>query len=92
MSSHHDYILEITAQHDSLKPFAPESSQPLRFAIGDAVIFTNEFGAQFRCRVTGLYQPTGLSGLYAHDARYLLNSSSPWVPVAESSLRPDDLA
>ncbi|WP_439709483.1 hypothetical protein, partial [Delftia tsuruhatensis] len=70
MSSHHDYITEITAQHDALKPFAPENGQPLRFKIGDAVIYTNEYGAQFRCRVTGFYQPTGLSGLYARGARY----------------------
>ena len=69
MSSHHDYIIEITAQHDALKPFAPENGQPLRFKIGDAVIYTNEFGAQFRRRVTGFYQPTGLSGLYARGAR-----------------------
>ena len=70
MSSHHDYIIEITAQHDALKPFAPENGQPLRFKVGDAVIYTNEYGAQFRCRVTGFYQPTGLSGLYARGARY----------------------
>jgi len=92
MSSHHDYIIEITAQHDALKPFAPENGQPLRFKIGDAVIYANEYGAQFRRRVTGFYQPTGLSGLYTHGARYLLGSSSPWMPVSESSLRPDDSA
>ncbi|MCA3234387.1 MAG: hypothetical protein INH06_19095 [Cupriavidus sp.] len=89
MSSHHDYIIEITAQHDALKPFAPENGQPLRFKVGDAVIYTKEYGAQFRCRVTGLYQPTGLSGLYARGARYLLDSSAPWMPVSESSLRLD---
>ena len=61
MSSHHDHIIEITAQHDALKPFAPENGQPLRFKIGDAVIYANEYGAQFRRRVTGFYQPTGLS-------------------------------
>ena len=38
MGSLHDYIIEITAQHDALKPFAPENGQPLRVAIGDAVI------------------------------------------------------
>jgi len=92
MSSHHDYILEITAQHDAIKPFAPENGQPLRFEIGDAVIYTNEYGAQFRCNVTGFYQPTGLSGLYARGSRYLMDSSSPWMPVSESSLRPDDSA
>ena len=92
MSRHHDYIIENTAQHDALNPFAPENGQPLRFKIGDAVIYTHEFGAQFRRRVTGFYQPTGLSGLYARGARYLLDSSSPWMPVSESSLRPDDSA
>ncbi len=92
MSSHHDYILEITAQHDALKPFAPENEKPLRFAIGDAVIYTNEFGAQFQRRVTGFYRPAGLSGLYARGARYLLDSSSPWMPMSESSLRPDGSA
>ena len=92
MSSHHDYIIEITAQHDALKPFAPENGQPLRFKIGDAVIYTNEFGAQFRRRVTGFYRPTEPSGLYARGARYLLDSSSPWMPVSESCLRPDDSA
>ena len=92
MSSHHDYIIEITAQHDARKPFAPESGQPLRFKIGDAVIYTNEHGAQFRRRVTEFYRPTGLSGLYARGARYLLDSTSPWMPVSESSLRSDDSA
>ena len=92
MSSHHDWIIEITAQHDALKPFAPENDQPLRFKIGDAVIYSNEFGVQFRRRVTGFYRPAGFSGLYARGARYLLNSSSPWMPVSESNLRPDDSA
>ena len=92
MSSHHDYIIEISARHDALNTFAPENGQPLRFKIGDAVIYTNEFGAQFRRRVTWFYRLTGLSGLYARGARYLLNSSSPWMPVSESSLRPGDSA
>ena len=68
MSSHHDYIIEITAQHDALKPFAPENGQPLRFRIGDAVICTNDAGLQFRRRVTGLYRPAEPSGLYARRA------------------------
>ena len=92
MSSHHGYIIEITAEHDALKPFAPENGQPLRFAIGGAVIYTNEAGLQFRLSITGFYRPAGPSGLYARGARYLLNSSSPWMPVSESSLRPDDSA
>lgn len=49
MSRHHDRIIEITAEHDARKPFVPENGQPLRFKIGEAVIYTNQFGAQF-CR------------------------------------------
>jgi len=56
------------------------------------VIYTNEFGVQFHCRVAGFYKPTEPSGLYALGRRYLLDSSSPWMPVAQSSLRPDDSA
>ena len=48
MSSHHDYIIEITAQHDALKPFAPENGQPLRVAIGDAVISPTSSAARSR--------------------------------------------
>ncbi|MGE4341307.1 MAG: hypothetical protein AB7E55_35970 [Pigmentiphaga sp.] len=92
MSSHHDYIIEITAQHDALKPFAPENGQPLRFSIGDAVVYTNEYGVQFRSRITGFYRPTEPSGLYARGMRYYLDSSAPWMPVAQSSPRPDDSA
>ena len=92
MSSHHDYIIEITAQHDALKPFAPENGQFFFNDTAAAEIYTNEFGAQFRRRVTGFYQPTEPSGLYARGRRYYLNSTSPWMPVAESSLRPDDSA
>ena len=40
MSSHHDYIIEITAQHDALKPFAPENGQPLRFKI--CLLYTSD--------------------------------------------------
>ena len=90
MSSHHDWILEISTQHDARKPFAPENGQPLRFNVGDAVVYTNDAGLQFRHRITGFYRPSGLSGLYARGARYLLNSSSPWMPVSESSLRADE--
>ena len=68
MGSLHDYIIEITAQHDALKPFAPENGQPLRFRIGDAVIYTNDAGLQFRRRVTGFYRPAEPSGLYARRA------------------------
>ncbi|MDX7079543.1 hypothetical protein SJ279_19710 [Citrobacter freundii] len=92
MSSHHDWVIEVSAQHDAQKPFAPENGQPLRFKIGDAVIYTNDFGVQFHRRVTGFYRPAGPCGLYALGRRYFINSTSPWMPVAESSLRPDDAA
>ena len=92
MSSHHDYIIEITAEHDALKPCAPENGHFLCYDTAAAEIYTNEAGLQFRLSITGFYRPAGPSGLYARGARYLLNSSSPWMPVSESSLRPDDSA
>jgi hypothetical protein len=42
----------------------------LRFGIGDAVIYTNDAGLQFRRRVIGFYRPAEPSGLYARGARY----------------------
>ncbi len=89
MSSHHEWIEEVNARHAAEKPFAPENGLPLRFAIGDPVIFTNTQGVEFAMRVTGYYCPSGLCGQYAQGARYLVNSSSPWSPVTEASLRPD---
>ena len=37
MSSHHDYILEITAEHDAFKPFPPEKFQNLFTGCGKMV-------------------------------------------------------
>lgn len=87
MSSHHDWVIAVTEEHDRLKPFAPENGQPLRFKIGDEVIYTNNYGVQFKLRVTGFYKPKGLCGLYARGARYLLDMDCYWFPVNESSLR-----
>ncbi|VFR19799.1 FIG00582580: hypothetical protein [plant metagenome] len=42
----------------------------MHFKIGDAVIYTNDAGLQFRRRVTGFYRPAGPSGLYALGRRY----------------------
>jgi hypothetical protein len=50
-------------------PFAPENGQPLRFKIGDAVIFTNEYGAQFRLRVTRVLSFRGVQVCSARRAR-----------------------
>lgn len=88
MSSHWEWAEEVTAQHDAQKPFAPENGQPLRFGIGDAVIFTNDAGIEFPLRVTGFYKrPASPDGMYARGARYLLDWDCPWFPVAESCLR-----
>ncbi|WP_346430174.1 hypothetical protein [Cupriavidus basilensis] len=87
MSSHHDWIKEVTAQHDEQTPFAPENGRALRFQIGDRVIYTNKAGIEFRRRVTGFYRPESPCGLYARGARYLIDSDAPWMPVSESSLR-----
>lgn len=35
MNSHHEWVKEVTAQHDAQKPFSPENGQPLRFRVGD---------------------------------------------------------
>ena len=90
MSSHHEWVEQIAAEHDEQKPFAPENGQPLRFAIGDRVIYTNPAGIEFRFSITGFYRPAAPCGQYARGARYLVDSTSPWFPVAEASLRPDD--
>lgn len=91
MSSHHEWVEEVMAEHDAHKPFAPENGQPLRFAIGDRVIYTNPAGIEFRRRITGFFhRPASPSGLYARGARYLVDSDCHWMPVAESSLRLDD--
>lgn len=90
MSSHWDWIDAETARHDKEKPFAPENGEALLFGIGDHVIYTNDNGVEFEMQVTGFYQrPEGPCGLYARGSRYLVNSSSPWFPVKESSLRPN---
>lgn len=90
MSSHQEWEEEVTAQHDAQKPFAPENGQPLRFKIGDPVIYTNPAGIDFPLRVTGFYQrPDSPDGMYATGARYLLDWNSPWYPVPESRLRLD---
>lgn len=88
MSSHWDYEKRVCEQHDRERPFAPENGEPLRFAVGDEVIFTNDAGIEFPLRVTGFYRPEGPCSLYATGRRYLLDWSCPWFPVREASLRP----
>jgi len=89
MSSHHEWAEEVTAQHDAEKPFAPENGQPLRFQVGDSVIYKNDAGIEFPLRVTGFYQrPASPDGMYARGARYLLDWDCPWFPATEASLRP----
>jgi hypothetical protein len=89
MSSHHEWVEEIWAAHDAARPFAPENGNALRFKIGDPVIYTNPAGLLFKYRVTGFYQPDGMCAGYAQGKRYLVNSCSPWYPVAEADLTID---
>ena len=90
MSSIHEWVEEQMQAHDLAKPFAPENGLPLRFKVGDPVIFRNAYGVEFPLTVTGYYpRPERADGLYSRGARYLLDSSSPWLPVAEASLRLD---
>lgn len=87
MSSHHEWAAETIARHDREKPFAPENGQPLKFSVGDSVIYTNDYGISFGPhRVTSLYQPAEPSSLYATGYRYYLNTSSYWMPVREANL------
>lgn len=87
MSSHDDWVCELIAEHDAAKPFAPENGTPLKFKVGEDVLYTNEYGVSFERRITGLFQRTEGSSLYARGMRYLLNTDSPWMPVTEASLR-----
>jgi hypothetical protein len=80
----------ITAQHDALKPFAPENGQPLRFKIGDAVIYTNETAHSSGAASPVL--PAHRAGLYARGARYSAGLVIAVDAGLESSLRPDDSA
>jgi hypothetical protein len=88
MSSHHEWVSDVVEQHDAEKPFAPENGRPLAFKPGDAVIYTNDQGATFARTVAGYYRPEQPCSLYARGYRYLLNGSSPWMPVREASLQP----
>lgn len=90
MSSHHEWVDEVVAEHDLQEPFAPENGQPLRYAIGARVIYTNPAGIEFPFRVTGYYRPDSPTALYARGARYYVDSGSPWFPVAEAALRQDE--
>jgi len=68
-----------------MTPAAIENSPSLRFAIGDTVIYTNDYGLEFTYRITGFYRNFD-SPLYAMGARYYVDSSSPWYPVQEDRL------
>jgi hypothetical protein len=87
MSSHWDYVEQRIKDYDLNKPFAPENGEALKFAIGQTVVFTNDYGVEFRPTITGLYKRESDAGMYSAGYRYLVNSSSPWFPVKEQSLR-----
>ena len=74
MSSYWEWKKRVVAQHDLEKPFAPENGEPLRFKLGDPVIFTNDYGVSFRLRITGFYKPEEPCSLYACGRRYLVDS------------------
>lgn len=84
---HHEWSEEVIRQHDAERPFAPENGTELAFQPGDEVIYTNDYGVEFRFQVTGYYRPERSCSLYAVGYRYLLNDSSPWMPVKEANLR-----
>jgi len=71
------------------------ATTPLRFKIGDAVTFTNDYGVVFKGRkVTGYFKPEanddGInSRLYSYGYRYFIDSDAPWMPTKESALTPE---
>lgn len=85
--SHHSWQDRMVLEHAQTKPFSPENGNPLKFKIGDVVIYTNDSGVEFKCKINGFYQPAPTDSLYATGYRYLLNNSSYWMPVRENSLR-----
>ncbi len=87
MASHQDWQEEVIAEHNRSHPFAPENGNPLQFAPGDHVIYTNDQGIEFELKVSFGYLPDPIDSLYARGYRYLLDCSSHWMPVKESSLR-----
>lgn len=86
MSSHHEWAEEVIADHDLKRPFAPENGQPLKFSVGEKVVFTSEFGVRFEHKIAGIYRPTHECALYALGARYILDGEALRLPVAEKSL------
>ncbi len=88
MASHHDWIEEMKIKHDAEKPFAPENGSPLRFKVGDDVVFTNDYGASFQRKITGFVDKTTEPGTYALGGRYYIDSDSPWMSVTEAQLTP----
>jgi hypothetical protein len=88
MSSHYEWEEEVIARHNSERPFAPENGNPLKFKVGDNVIYTNECGLKFNKVVTGFYKPDKVTGLYARGYRYFLNTDDKYpFPKKESELR-----
>jgi hypothetical protein len=90
MSSHHEWSEEVIKQHNENKPYAPENGQPLKFKVGDSVVYTNSYGVSFNLTVTGFYIPEQITSQYATGCRYYLNGSAPWMPVTEESLMASD--
>ena len=85
--SHHEVTKRQIERHNREKPFAPENGEELKYCIGEIVIFTNEFGCEFLCMITGYYQPDPIDAMYARGHRYLTNTDAYWFPDKESSLR-----
>ena len=88
--NHQEWEEKVIAEHNEAKLFAPENGQELKFMVGDAVTFTNDYGVSFSgLHVTGLYKPDPIDSFYARGFRYLLDYDCPWFPVREESLALD---
>jgi len=88
MSSFWEWEKKVVADHDQNRPFAPENGTPLRFKVGDSVIYTNAQGYKFKRTVTGYYKPNQPCAMYAAGARYMLDWECYWYPSKEENLSP----
>ena len=59
---------------------------PCEFSVGQHVIFTNDYGVEFRARVIGFAEDDSFRGRFIH-----LDTSSWWFPVKPESLRADEV-
>lgn len=64
----------------------PANGEKLELAIGDSIIFTNDYGVEFDDLIVTGYCPENHS-LYKYGNRYFLSKDSYWYPVHPTNCR-----